>query len=135
DLPGEEEIVGGEGRAVLPGEPLSQMIGGLHTAIREEAPALGVKLGKLLRQIRAANALIVVERKARVEEANRRLAGEAELLDGLRAEAWNLRPAHHDQRTAARRRARRLTRAPCRRRGRARRRRRRAGDHKSDTDQ
>src|SRR5436190_22999850 len=46
DAEREDEILGGEGRSIVPDESVAQPVDGLHTAIRGGPPALSVKLGQ-----------------------------------------------------------------------------------------
>src|SRR2546421_360160 len=52
DLPREDEVLGRERLAIVPGEVRAQPVRRLHAAVREDAPALGVEARQLLRQIR-----------------------------------------------------------------------------------
>src|SRR5207248_309676 len=67
DLPAEYEVLGGERRAVVPGQVRLEVIGRLHTAVGQEAPAVAVQLRKSLSEVRMVDFPLVEHIECRVE--------------------------------------------------------------------
>jgi hypothetical protein len=89
---GEREIVGGERRAVVPGQVGPEPERRFHAPIGEDAPALAVEPRELLRQIGMGDFLLVDVVEHAIEDANRRIERAGESDNRLTGEAGQLAP-------------------------------------------
>lgn len=99
--PGKDDVVRGEGRAVVPGEPGAEAIRRLHSAVRKYLPAGRMELRQRLGQVRSRHARAVDEGKLGIEGPPSP-PGRAGLHD-LGGQIGCLLPQHEAQRAIRRR--------------------------------
>src|SRR6266508_3812506 len=92
---GENEVVGGKGRAVVIGETLTETIACLHSPIGEHPRSVGVELRKRFREHWLGLAGIVKERQLRVESTLRQLDARTRRAQWFARNAWRLETSGH----------------------------------------